>query len=395
MLDRKWVQALGLVLGVAGAGMAGELSADDDGLGPALAGSAPSEEASRLRALKEARAEAILAREEGRGRPFDPAFRAEMKARLAEASMEDLDLVDRRGYGLLPEPKALGDSSADLVYTPVPPCRIVDTRSGGGALGAGFQRNFYVAGPDGFPTQGGNPTGCGLPRGPATAAVINFVAVNPGGAGNLRAWAYGAPVPTASIINYAAVGMNIANAVVVPLCDAASSSCTPGDITVQADVSGAHLVADVVGYFRNVVKNQYRSIVVSAVRSSLFADLPAASCANTGGTEVTLVAPVAGRVVVHGRATYTINHTLGATDHINTWIGTSPTDCTGDFGLVEVLTVPPEHPTSTIITRTGNSTRVFDVGPGTHTFYLNPRQAQGGGNDRLSHGSLVATFHPN
>jgi hypothetical protein len=31
--------------------------------------------------------------------------------------------------------KALGDASDDLVYTPVVPCRIVDTRNAGGAIG--------------------------------------------------------------------------------------------------------------------------------------------------------------------------------------------------------------------------------------------------------------------
>jgi hypothetical protein len=108
-----------------------------------------------------------------------------------------------------------------------------------------------------------------------------------------------------------------------------------------------------------------------------------------------VVAPVAGQVVVYGRAIYTFNHTLGSTDHINTFIGTSPTDCQPDYGLVDVTTVPPEFPTSALITRTGNATRVFDVAPGTYTYYLNPRQAQGGGNDRFGHGSLVATFHPN
>jgi hypothetical protein len=392
MREGKRVRGLGWVLGMAVLG--GTALAQDDGLTPAVLDAGDGGEAARLAALKAERAEAILSREEGRGRPFDPAFRVEMKARLSQATPDDLELVEKRGYGLLPEPKALGASSADLIYTPVAPCRVIDTRSGGGALGAGFQRNFYVAGVDGFPTQGGNAAGCGLPRGPATAAVVNFVAVNPSGPGNLRAWAYGSAVPNASIINFAAVGMNIANAVVVPLCDVATASCVPGDITVQADGSGAHVVADVVGYFRNVVKAQYRTFAESAVRSSLFADLPSTGCTNAGAIQVTVVAPVAGRVVVQGRAIYSINHVLGTQDHINTFIGSTPTDCLPDYGLVDVLTVPPEHPTAPSVTRTGHSTRVFDVAPGTYTYYLNPRQATGGGNDRLSHGSLVATFHP-
>jgi hypothetical protein len=150
----------------------------------------------------------------------------------------------------------------------------------------------------------------------------------------------------------------------------------------------------VVGYFRNVVKGQYRSFAEWSVRSSLLLDIPATGCTNVGATQVTVVAPVAGQIVVEGRAIYSFNHIAGTTDHINTFIGTSATDCPPDYGLVDVMTVPPEHPTAPVITRSAYARRVFDVAPGTYTYYLNPRQAQGGGNDRFSHGSLIATFHP-
>jgi hypothetical protein len=355
--------------------------------------SVEAEEGARLAALAAVRAEAILAREEGRGRPFDPAFRAAMKARLAEASTEELDAVDKRGYGLLSAPKALGDGSADLVYTPIAPCRIIDTRLAGGALLSGATRDFYVAGTVGFAGQGGNPTGCGLPIGPATAAVVNFVAVNPAGPGNLRAWAYGGAVPNASIINYATVGMNIANAVVVPLCEFATTNCTPADLTVQADVSGTHLVADVVGYFRNVVKAQYRSFAVSATRTNLLLTLPATGCTNTGAGQITVVAPVAGRIEVQGRAIYNISHVSGTGDQISTYIGTTDTDCSSSWGLADLTYVHLTRATE-IVNTTAHATRVFDVAPGTYTYFLNVRQHTGGGTDRIDHIALVATFHP-
>jgi hypothetical protein len=82
--------------------------------------------------------------------------------------------------------------------------------------------------------------------------VINFVAVNPTGPGNLRAWAYAEPAPTppaASILNFAAVGLNIANGVVVPICNPALTNCPGLDLYVRADVNGTHLVADALGYF--------------------------------------------------------------------------------------------------------------------------------------------------
>jgi hypothetical protein len=85
--------------------------------------------------------------------------------------------------------------------------------------------------------QGGSATGCGVPSGAATAAVINFVAVNPAGPGDLRITPFGTPMPTASILNYAAVpGLNIANG---PAVGAATQ-----------------VVADVQGYFRNLRVDQ-------------------------------------------------------------------------------------------------------------------------------------------
>ena len=46
----------------------------------------------------------------------------------------------------------LGASAADLVYTPVAPCRIIDTRSAGagGPIVPLVQRNFLVSGTTGF-----------------------------------------------------------------------------------------------------------------------------------------------------------------------------------------------------------------------------------------------------
>ena len=145
----------------------------------------------------------------------------------------------------------LGASGADLVYTPVPPCRIVDTRAAaGGPIVPGVQRDFLVNGTTGFEAQGGTAGGCGIPDG-ATAAMLNLVAVNPAGRGDLRAWPFGQAEPSASIINYAAVtGLNLANGVVLPLCDAATTTCS-FDVSVQADVSGTHLVVDVLGFLRS------------------------------------------------------------------------------------------------------------------------------------------------
>jgi hypothetical protein len=61
--------------------------------------------------------------------------------------------------------KALGDADRDLVYTPVTPCRIVDTRlAAGGTLTGGETRNWLASNPSGsFSVQGGDSTNCGIP----------------------------------------------------------------------------------------------------------------------------------------------------------------------------------------------------------------------------------------
>jgi hypothetical protein len=207
-----------------------------------------------------AKAEALVAkREAAMGRRFDPAYRGELIESLASGSPESL-LAPRQDSGLVP--LSPGSSTADLLYTPVAPCRIIDTRfAAGGALVANVPRDFLVAGTTGFPTQGGLAGGCGIPLGPAAAVVINFVAVNPAGPGNLRAWPAGTAVPNASIINYAAIGTNLANGLAVPICN---PSCLT-DLTVRADVSGAHLVADVVGFYQGYPKSRQNAFTFALV----------------------------------------------------------------------------------------------------------------------------------
>jgi hypothetical protein len=154
----------------------------------------------------------------------------------------------------LAAPKASAQVIAErLVFNSLQPCRIVDTRAGGGPLSPGVPRAFHVVGDDGdFPGQGGAAGGCGVPgflgEAQAQAVVFNFVAVRPAGVGNLRAWPSDRSAPTASVLNYAAVpgGLNIANGITV----AVRQDHEGGDLTIQADGSETHLVVDVVGYYR-------------------------------------------------------------------------------------------------------------------------------------------------
>jgi hypothetical protein len=153
----------------------------------------------------------------------------------------------------------------DLHFVPLPPCRVIDTRSdgAGGPLMPGIPRQFFFRGPSRnyrtSPNQGGSTTGCGIPdlasdlgatENIAKAVAINIVAVGGTGPGHLTAWPSNQTPPLASVINYAAIGTNLANGVILPLCDEiAVNPCASGDLSFVAAVSSAHLVVDVVGYF--------------------------------------------------------------------------------------------------------------------------------------------------
>ena len=140
--------------------------------------------------------------------------------------------------------KALGDAADDLVYTPVVPCRIVDTRNAGGAFAAGETRNYHAYLTSGtFAGQGGAASNCGIPPNPGAVA-LNLTIVSGGGVGFLTAWPYSAPQPLASTLNYFAQGEIAANGAIVPVCQPACAS----EFSVYTS-GGLNLIVDIVGYF--------------------------------------------------------------------------------------------------------------------------------------------------
>jgi hypothetical protein len=140
-------------------------------------------------------------------------------------------------------------SPTALGYVNLTPCRLVDTRPLNTPLQPGVARNFRVKASD-LSNQGGSNTGCGVP-GTAMAAMVDFIAVNPSGAGNLKVWAYPNPEPSlSSVLNYGVVsGLSaIANGIAIPICDANAATCF-FDFTLMAQGSATHVVVDIVGYF--------------------------------------------------------------------------------------------------------------------------------------------------
>jgi hypothetical protein len=141
--------------------------------------------------------------------------------------------------------KALGDTGDDLVYTPVVPCRIVDTRSGaGGVFLPGNQRNWLAFNPGGFASQGGSATNCGIPVRPAAVMVNVTLADTDGGPSFFVVWPFNQARPLASTVNWWGPGQQPANAEIVPLCT--GGGCT-SDFSAYAG-GQTDAIIDVFGY---------------------------------------------------------------------------------------------------------------------------------------------------
>lgn len=140
---------------------------------------------------------------------------------------------------------ALGAATSDLVYTPITPCRILDTRIAGGPIAGSFSRDFNtVVGSGGnFSSQGGSATDCGAVAAGQSAVVINVTAITPTSSGYATVYPFGAARPLASSVNYAA-GAIVNNTVVAKL----PNPLTTKDVTIFT-LATSDYVADIVGYY--------------------------------------------------------------------------------------------------------------------------------------------------
>ena len=142
-------------------------------------------------------------------------------------------------------------AQGNLIYVPVEPCRLADTRQTIGSIPAGGNEDFLAYG-DGTAIgggQGGNSAGCAHPRTGSTPVAIsaNLTAVGnqASGNGNMVAYPFGDTAPTASLVNYK-VGTNIANSSIIALCE--GDTCT-SHFTLQSNISAVPAIVDVQGYF--------------------------------------------------------------------------------------------------------------------------------------------------
>jgi hypothetical protein len=140
--------------------------------------------------------------------------------------------------------RMLGALSTDLVFTPIQPCRIIDTRStAAGAIAANATRSFVAINASNFTGQGGSATNCGTLGLAATAVAINLTAVTPSANGYATVFPFGTAQPLSSNVNYY-TGITAANGVIAQIPNPLSSF----DFTIYSNAQ-SHYVVDILGYF--------------------------------------------------------------------------------------------------------------------------------------------------
>ena len=189
--------------------------------------------------------------------------------------------------------KALGALTNDLVYTPIQPCRIIDSRSSAsGPMATNTTRSFVAIGVSNFTGQGGSATNCGLQAVQATAVALNFSVVSPvvapsgsggPGTGFLTAYPFGTTQPTAATILYRDA-VSLSNSAIVQIPNPLASF----DFTVYASQQ-THVVADIVGYFAPPVATPLQCVntpatVANNIAPGATANAAAPSC-PTGYTQ--------------------------------------------------------------------------------------------------------------
>ncbi len=182
-------------------------------------------------------------------------------AALPGSARNSLSVVPLSGLSVTP--LVATPVTADLVYTPVTPCRIIDTRGGvapyTGLIGPNAGNQFVVTLSNSSP-QGGYAGSCGIPTNPYPVAVaINVTSAGQTGNGNLKVIDTGAGLPNSSLVNYVA-GVNIANAAIVKVGHVPS-----GDIYIYSAGSASHAIVDVMGFFSSPAATALQTTLVNAV----------------------------------------------------------------------------------------------------------------------------------
>lgn len=148
----------------------------------------------------------------------------------------------------------LGNIDQDLIFVPITPCRIFETRTqfgGTGPIAAGTTKHFIISKADSYASQGGSTTNCGL--GAATvnnnfaAAAINLTAIS--GATSyswITAFQFGTTMPLASTLNFGTAQNDVRTVATVVKLN------TDPAVTTQLSINATQsteVIGDLVGYY--------------------------------------------------------------------------------------------------------------------------------------------------
>lgn len=137
---------------------------------------------------------------------------------------------------------SLAASGSNLVYTPITPCRIVDTRVVGGPLTPAETRSYFGYTATDFTSQGGFESNCNIPAN-ISALSVSITSVLPTGNGYFTAYPFNDAKPISTALNYTPGSITSGYSVV--------RQCRPS-CSAQFNVyshNQSHLVIDVEGYY--------------------------------------------------------------------------------------------------------------------------------------------------
>jgi hypothetical protein len=201
-----------------------------------------------------------------------------------------------------PEPKVrvdtkvLGGTIDSLVFTPIAPCRIVDTRGTGartGIMNPGVSRVFDLT-TGGFSKGQGGDTVCpGLPAFSHFGWSANVTATGHTAIGGLQAWGFTGPIPSTSLLNFFPAGFAIANAGSLTGCFGCAD-----DVVISTFGGAAHVIIDVTGFYEQATGFATTDTVGNPVVTELAGTLTTIAANST--TFVNGAACPAGTVLVSG-----------------------------------------------------------------------------------------------
>jgi hypothetical protein len=203
--------------------------------------------------------------------------------------------------------KVVGSSTSDLVFTPVAPCRLVDTRLVGGAWTPSTTRSYVGYTATDFAAQGGSATNCSIPAN-AAALAIEAIALSPPADGWFFLWPANITHPATSTFNYGPALSVISFGTILPVDSANNNG-------FKADSSQAsQLIVDVVGYFETTSLAAANVTQVSSV-----------AVLDSGGyNHVNSPVCPSGRILVSGGCHNSVSGTVVLTDSNINDVGGGP-----------------------------------------------------------------------